>query len=135
MTEFIEFTFPCTDCLVAAACRDKKTIRNKDLHDSNGGRSQTIRCLALPIFNDKTSSYQKNILECIAELAWRVACHLNEDRGMNIPEQYRNFLIEYLGIFEYITNTTSWRKPLDEVAPFDKDEIKRKLNTAKTWLR
>ncbi len=129
--EFIQFGFPCTDCLVAAACKDRKDIRNKDLLDRRGG----IRCMALPIYDEKTNSHQKSLLECTANIIWDVACQLNEDRKMKIPSQYRHFLIEYLGIFQYIINSSSWRENLSEVAPFDTDEIKRKLNTAKTMLK
>lgn len=128
---FIEFTFPCTECLVAAACRERKQIKSKDLVD---GPSSRVRCLALPMYDDK-NSYQKSFLECVANIAWRVVEQLNEDRNMQIPEQYRHFLIEYLGVFQYIINTTSWRENLDEVAFFDKDEIKRKLKMANYWLK
>jgi hypothetical protein len=128
--DFIEFTFPCSDCLVAAACRERKDIKKKDLVDQD-----RTRCLALRAFDPKTSSYQKSFLEQMANITWRFACELNEDRDMKIPEQYRHFLIEYLGIFQYIINTTSWRENLPLVEEFDKDEVKRKLNTAKTWLR
>ena len=129
---FIEFTFPCKECLVAAACRERKTIKTKDLVDAMTGSG--IRCLALPMYDDR-SSYQKNFIECVANIAWRVTNQLNEDRNMKIPEQYRHFLIEYLGVFQYIINTTSWRENLKEVASFDKNEIKRKLKTAAVWLR
>ena len=131
MTKFIEFVFPCHDCIVSAACRSRQTISRKDLLDKTGG----VRCLALPEFNNDTSSHFKNVLECVAQLGWRIGCQLNEDRNMHIPEQYRHFLIEYLGIFEYITNTTSWREARKDVANFDKDEIKRKLDLARRFLR
>ncbi|MCK5608807.1 hypothetical protein KAR91_43440 [Candidatus Pacearchaeota archaeon] len=130
-SEFIQFGFPCNDCLVAAACKDRKNITNKDLLDKNRG----VRCLALPVYNVETNSHQKSLLECTANLIWDVAAQLNEDRKMKIPSQYRHFLIEYLAIFQYIINSTSWREGLKEVAPFDTDEIKRKLNTAKTMLK
>ena len=70
----------------------------------------------------------------MANITWRFACRLNEDRGQKIPSAYRHFLIEYLGIFQYIINTTSWRENLDEVAKFDTDEIKLKMKMAKSML-
>lgn len=122
--EFIEFIFPCKDCLVAAACKEKKTISNKDLFDMHG-----VRCLALPSFDKQSNnSYQKSAIECIANLVWRFACKLNEDRNMKIPSQYRHFLIEYLGVFQYIINSTSWSENINPVADFDKDEIRQKLS-------
>jgi hypothetical protein len=124
--DFIQFGFPCTDCLVAAACQDKKLIEKKDLLDFPGG----IRCLALPVFDTETSSHQKSLLECVANVIWDTACSLNEDRNMQIPEQYRHFLMEYLGIFQYIINTTSWNSNINPVADFDKFEIRRKMKTA-----
>ena len=123
MSKFIEFGFPCNECLVAAACTDKKRITSKDLLDQGPG----VRCLALPVYDHKTSSHQKMLLECLGGMLCRVARDLNEDRGMKIPEQYRHFLIEYLGIFEWITNSSSWTYNLPEVADFDKFEIRRKL--------
>jgi hypothetical protein len=124
--EFIQFGFPCTECLVAAACKDRKNIRNKDILDKQGG----IRCLALPVYDVETSSHSKSLLECVANVIWNTACQLNQDRKHKIPEQYRHFLIEYLGIFQYILNTTSWRENLNPVEEFDKFEIKRKMETA-----
>ena len=128
--EFIQFGFPCTDCLVSAACKDKKYIDKKDLLDQNRG----IRCLALPIYDTETSSHEKSLLECVANIIWNVACQLNEDRSMNIPEQYRHFLMHYLGIFQYIINTTSWRENLNPVADFDKFEIGEKIKQAAASL-
>jgi len=121
--DFIQFGFPCTDCLVAAACKDRKHVEKRDLLDQHGG----LRCLALPVYDVETSSHQKSLLECVANIIWNVACQLNQDRDMNIPEQYRHFLIEYLGIFQYIINTTSWRENVNPVADFDKYEIRRKM--------
>ncbi len=94
--DFIQFGFPCVDCLVSAACQDKKRIDRKDFLDKTGG----VRCLALPDFDKKTSSHQKSLLECVANIIWKVACDLNQERGMKIPEQYRHFAMEYLGIFK-----------------------------------
>jgi hypothetical protein len=128
--EFIQFGFPCTDCLVSAACQDKKHVDRKDFLD----RSGAIRCLALPQYDNQTSSHEKSLLECVANIIWNVACRLNEDRSMKIPEQYRHFLIDYLGIFQYIINTTSWEANLNPVAEFDKFEIRKKIKHAVSSL-
>jgi hypothetical protein len=128
--DFIQFGFPCIDCLVSAACQDKKHVDRKDFLDRTGG----IRCLALPEYDKQTSSHQKSLLECVANVIWDTACSLNEDRDMKIPEQYRHFLMEYLGIFQYIINTTSWNSNINPVADFDKFEIKRRLEFASRLL-
>jgi hypothetical protein len=128
--DFIQFGFPCIDCLVSAACQDKKHVERKDFLDRAGG----IRCLALPEYDKQTSSHQKSLLECVANIIWDCACSLNEDRGMKIPEQYRHFLMEYLGIFQYIINTTSWNTNINPVADFDRLEIKSRLDFASRLL-
>jgi hypothetical protein len=128
--DFIQFGFPCIDCLVSAACQDKKHVDRKDFLDRTGG----IRCLALPEYDKQTSSHQKSLLECVANIIWDCACSLNEDRGMKIPEQYRHFLMEYLGIFQYIINTTSWNTNINPVADFDRLEIKSRLDFASRLL-
>ena len=130
--EFVQFGFPCTDCLVAAACRDKENVRNKDLLDHSGGGG--IRCLALPTYDKETSSHSKSLLECVANVIWNTACELNQDRGMKIPTGYRHFLIAYLGIFQYVINTTSWDHNLEQIADFDKFEIRNKIKTAMKLL-
>ena len=126
MSEFIEFGFPCIDCLDAAACKDRTHIRNKDLLDQQGGG---VRCLALPTFDPETSSHEKMLIECLASMSWRIGQKLNDDRDgiKKMPAQYRHFLIEYLGILEWITNSTSWRENFDQVADFDKFEIRNKM--------
>jgi hypothetical protein len=121
--KFIEFGFPCNECLVAAACKDKKRIKNEDLLDRTGG----VRCLALPAFDHNTSSHQKMLIECLAKMLCRITPDLNEDRNMKIPQGYRHFLIQYLSVLEWITNSTSWRENFDEVKYFDREEIKFKL--------
>jgi hypothetical protein len=42
--------------------------------------------------------------------------------------------MEYLGIFQYIINTTSWNSNINPVADFDKFEIKRRLEFASRLL-
>jgi hypothetical protein len=130
MTEFIEFIFPCTDCLVAAACKQRTKISKKELLDGN---SYAIRCLALPMYDKETSSHIKSLLECIAHLAWKLASQLNEDRQSKVPSGYRHFLIEYLKIFGYITNSTSWHA-CRNVQPFDSFEVKERLKNLSNFL-
>ena len=136
MSEFIEFVFPCTDCLVTAACKDRKRVSNKDLLD----RTNVIRCLALPEYDRKISSHTKMLLECLSQMSWRVGQKLNDEKGdsplttKKIPVAYRHFLIEYLSIFEWITNSTSWRENFNEIADFDKFEIRQKLKTVGSML-
>ena len=135
MYDFIEFVFPCDDCLVSAACKDKKRITKKDLLDQKTG---SVRCLAMPNFDPLSldTCLAKVFISCMANMAWKFADHLrNEDRSKGIPEEYRHFLIDYLAILQYVVNTTSWVGGMEKVADFDKDEIRRKLDFAKTWLR
>jgi hypothetical protein len=131
MAKFIEFLFPCTDCLVAAACKDRRRISKKDLLDGNSG---AIRCLAVPMYDGNQSSHVKNLMECLAHLAWRISNQLNEDRDSKIPSGYRHFLLEHIRLFCYITNSTSWRGELIEVAKFDKLEIKNRVNRLASFL-
>jgi len=130
--DFIEFVFPCTDCLVAAACRDRKQIKKLDFLDYPSANG--IRCLALQQYDTTSNSHEKALLESVANITWRIAGRLNEDRGMKIPEQYRHFLMEYLAVFQYILNTTSWNSNVNPVAEFDKFEIRNKMKTAMKML-
>jgi hypothetical protein len=131
MFDFIEFVFPCDQCLVSAACKDKKQITIKDFNDRNGG----VRCLALPSFDSTQDSLAKVFVSCVAGITTRFADHFrNEEQSVGVSEEFRHFLIDYFAILQHIANSTSWRERTDGIADFDKRELKLKLERAIRWL-
>lgn len=125
--EFVEFNFPCIECLVRAACQDKPIII-KDLADS-----ANPRCIAMPNVNhNDKESYTKAFLECWANIGWRAIQRVKSEDAERIPPKYIDFLIDNIGLLQWIINSQSWED--GEMHDFDLYEAKRKLEKAKGWL-
>lgn len=129
-SEFIQFQFPCTDCIVRAACKEKpKDERLKHLLI----RQNTIPCLALPRIFPELKPYQKGLVECWANIGVDILCrmHKTEDPktsteiNNNIPMQYLILMGQMSYILQWIINSTSWEE--GSLKQFDRDEINRKL--------
>ena len=125
--EFIQFTFPCTECLVRAACNSKPT-KMQELAD----RGVDTRCIVMPKI-EKDNTYLKTFMECWANLGWDAVSRIKREEGTgHIPPQYIDFLIDALGLLQWMSNSKSWE---DGIAhDFDLSEVRRKLKTAKGWL-
>jgi len=130
--EFIQYTLPCTTCIVQAACKDNDKIKQ---HDINLSRPS----LSLPIFKDK--SYHKGILECMLNLQKQIMDKVsrtediedfNKQEVDKLPMQYIHILIDMSAILCHIVNSTSWRE--GELFEFDRYEIKRRLTRLSRWL-
>jgi len=89
----------------------------------------------MPKFDSTKDCLPKVYISCFANITTRFADHFrNEEQSAGVTEEYRHFLIDYFAILQHIVNSTSWREGLDEVAEFDKEEIKAKLKRAINWL-
>jgi len=128
--EFVQFTFPCTDCLVRAACNQKGKPPIK---------IQRKTCLAIPEWDQNKKTYIKGLYECLINLSWDATKSLrqlkydtNSNLANSIPSEYINFLIDILGTLQWIINSTSWRE--GELYNFDSIEIKNKLKHLSGWL-
>jgi len=130
--EFIEYMFPCNECLVQAACKDNAKIKNTDINRHRPS-------LALPIFKDK--SYHKGLLECMMNLQKRIMDKVSRDEGTEdfdkqdidkIPMKYVHLLIDMSAILCHMVNSTSWRE--GELFEFDRIELKRRLTRLERWL-
>ena len=121
--EFIQFNFPCTDCIVRAACKYQPS--KKDLY-----RRGSIPCLALPKVEDK--SYHKMLIECWANLGFNILNHVSKlelpigvNKDNQVPASYIRAMHQMTKAIGYMVNSTSWRE--GQLLPFDKMEIDEKL--------
>jgi hypothetical protein len=125
--EFIQFNFPCVDCLVRPACEDKpkKMIEIFD--------KQNPRLLAMPNMKD-VNDYLKVFIECWANIGFDALDKIRNAQSMNgIPEKYGNFLIENINLLQWIVNSTSWRE--SEIFDFDIYEVRHKLRVMRRWIK
>lgn len=126
--EFIQFEFPCKECLVRAACQEKPA-KLSDLLEQ-----MRTRCLSMPNYDDKNpkNSYSKTFLECWANIGWTAIGRIKSEDANKIPPKYIDFLIETIGLIQWIVNSSSWEDGTQH--DFDLHEARRKANTAKGWL-
>ena len=127
--EFLEFNFPCKDCLVRAVCEEKPNITDKEKQDLID-RVRT-HCLTIPyVAEDK--HYHKMLIECWINMGKAVfdsVGNVENPHGMNaelkVPISMIFQLRDMANIGQYIVNTLSWQK--GELHDFDIDEVRRKL--------
>jgi hypothetical protein len=126
-SEFVQFNFPCADCLVRAACKEQpKNEVIKHLYDKNAPR-----CLAIPELPPDVA-YIKGLLECWANLGATIINnmqksedpHTSMETHSKIPMQYIMLMGQMAYLFQWIVNSTSW--DLGILQGFDKQEIRIK---------
>lgn len=122
--EFIQFDFPCSDCIIRAACKYKPTAKD-DLYGRAG-----LPCLALPFVKEK--SYHKMLIECWANLGFDLLNHVSKlefpigvNKDNQVPSSYIRAMQQMTKAIGYMVNSASWRE--GELFPFDKLEIDKKL--------
>jgi len=128
--EFVQFTFPCSDCIVRAACKDQERLTVKDLYNT-----KSAKCLTIPKLEDD-KSYHKVLMECMANLFKDIMGSVQKDEdpiGVNkenkLPYRYVTLFYQMACAMQYMVNSTSWK--IGELKDFDRDEINRKLKLAK----
>ncbi len=131
--EFIEYHFPCSVCIVQAACKDRQRIRGPIEKVETG-----VPSLGVPKFK-KGKTYHKGILECLMNVQKRVMDKVSRTEGPNrvqekdkLPMQYLNVMIGVSEILCHMVNSTSWEE--GELFEFDRIEIKRRLSKLEGWL-
>ena len=126
--DFIQFNFPCKDCLVRAACQDKPgNDQIKHLYDMDNPR-----CLAIPKFNSDEKTYMKALIECMANLFPTVINNMQKSEDPqtsrethnNIPMQYVIMLGQMTALMQWIVNSTSL--DIGELQDFDRFEVNKK---------
>ena len=124
--EFVEFTFPCKECIVTAMCQDYTRLKKKDQLDVRS------MCLAVPKFGEKEGPYHKLLLECMANISKRITSAVDKAEDPigtntvnNIPHRYVLMMCHMTEIMVYMTNSTSWET--GKLENFDEFEINRKL--------
>jgi len=126
-SDFVEFNFPCKDCLVRAACKDKpknETIRH--LYDAHNPR-----CLAVPNLPPDVT-YTKCLIECWVNIGTRIINGMQKteepktcrETCNNIPMQYVMMLGHMANLMQWMINSTSWEK--GTLHDFDAREIRLK---------
>ena len=130
--EFIQYRFPCGECLVQAACKDRKRVRKEVKNVRND-----VASLGVPRFKDK--SYHKGLLECLMNIQKDIINKVSRNEGTDniqvpdqLPMQYVHLMISMADILCHMINSTSWRE--GELFEFDRAEIKRRLSHLKGWL-
>jgi len=130
--EFIQFRFPCNECLVQAACKDRKRVKQqvKEI-------MQDVPSLGVPRFKNK--SYYKGLIECLINIQKQVVDKVSRNKGAdnkqeqdNLPMQYVHLIISMSDILCHMINSTSWRE--GELFEFDRMEIKQRLTQLERWL-
>jgi hypothetical protein len=127
---FLEFNFPCKECIVRAACKDKpKNEAIKHLYDVND-----ILCLTLPKFPSKIA-YHKGLIECWANIGVSIINNMKKSEDPktsrethnNVPMQYVMLLGKISYLLQWIVNSTSWEK--GELKDFDQREVSMKCDS------
>ena len=128
--QFVQFIFPCKDCLVRAACKEKPDNEGVKsvLFNDNGNP----RCLAVPKL-PLDITYHKGVLECWAVLGAELMSALQKSEDPktlkethnNIPMQYVSLMGKMSYLLCYMVNSTSWN--LGELQEFDRFEIKQRI--------
>jgi len=129
--DFIQFTFPCKDCVVAAICKEKPK-NAKELILEHG---HAVRCLTIPKFDDPLKSYHKGLLECWANIGHDILYTLEKQTSENLKTEKRNkiprdflyFMTHVSDILQWMVNSYSWKSGRSE--DFDIKEINMKLKS------
>ena len=127
--QFIELSMPCTECIVAAICKDKpRSILKKD--------DIFPFVLAMRKFDEKKKIYRKGLIECWANMGWRLVSNMRTSEYKQFPKnvapEFVDVLIELSNTIQYIINSKSWRD--GEKHDFDKSEIALRIKKALTWV-
>lgn len=139
--EFIQYMFPCAECLVQAACEDYNMLRILD--DKKKINVRDIRnnrpSLAVPIFDQTKKSYHKGFMECWANIGASLMNKVDKTEDPvkhqkvdNLPMSYVHVLQAMTQIMCHMVNSTSWEE--GELYEFDRIEIKRRLSKLKGWI-
>ncbi len=139
--KFIQYMFPCSECLVQAACQDHNKLRilkNKDKIKIDNIRSDRPS-LAVPIFDLNVKSYHKGLMECWANMGASLMNKISKTEDPikhqkvdNLPMAYVHVLCGMAQIMCHMVNSTSWQE--GELHGFDRIEIKQRLSKLKGWL-
>ena len=136
--EFIQYMFPCSECLVQAACKEHKHLRI--LKDKKKIKIRDIRSnrpsLAVPIFDPNNKTYHKGLMECWANMGASMMNRVSKEEGPikhqkldNLPMSYVHILQAMAQIMCHMVNTTSWEE--GKLYEFDQIEIKQRLSRLK----
>jgi len=137
--KFIQYMFPCDECLVQAACQDHDRLRilkNRDKIKPEYIRSDRPS-LAVPVFRGK--SYHKGLIECWANMGQSMMGKVSKEeepvkhqKKDNLPMAYVHILHAMAQIMCHMVNSTSWEE--GELFEFDQVEIKKRLTQLKGWI-
>jgi hypothetical protein len=129
--EFIQFIFPCKDCLVRAACKEKPKNNESIIHLYD---VDAARCLTLPKFPSKVA-YTKGLLECWANIGVGIINRMQKtedpqtcsETNNKIPMQYVMLMGQMSYLLQWMINSTSWER--GELQDFDRQEIRLKCKS------
>jgi len=129
-SKFVQFNFPCKDCLVRAACKEKPGNDEaiKHLYDDN---QFDHRCLTLPKFPSKIA-FTKGLLECWANIGVDIINNMQKSEDSktskettnNLPMQYVMLMGQMSYLLQWMINSVSWER--GELQDFDRQEINLK---------
>jgi len=139
--EFIQYVFPCVECLVQAACQDHDRLRI--IKDRKEIQTRHIRSdrpsLAVPKFDLNDKTYHKGLIECWANMGASMMNKVSKEedpikhqKADNLPMPYVHILIAMTQIICHMVNSTSWEE--GTLHEFDRIEIKARLSKLKGWI-
>lgn len=129
--KFTQIGFPCIDCLVSATCRDKPHNQVADPKDFYP------MMLAFRKWDESKKVYRKGLLECWVNMG-RMVIDKARDKDCTYKPQsvnpaFLDFILEIIGILEYIINSTSWN--VGQKQEFDIIELQKQLDAARGWIK
>ena len=131
--EFIQFVFPCKDCLVQAICKDKDHMNSV----TNLDKDKVM--LGVPLFETGTP-YFKGLMECWVNLGSTIIQSLSKDTIKNtlhtadgIPIPFAQMLLSLPYVLRYMINSTSWVD--GQLYEFDEDILKRRIITLSKHMK
>ena len=101
---FYQLDMPCIDCLVAAICKDKPT-------ETTFKHGVFPMVLAIKKWDESKKVYRKGLIECWANLGWKIFSHMRTSEFRELPDEitpeFLDVLIEMANTIQYIINSTS----------------------------
>lgn len=119
--------FPCTECLVQAACTDKPKT-SKDIYSI---------CLLIPKWDESCKIYRKGLIECWVNMGLTILQNQRDFTHEGMPQEssptFNEALFEIVQLLQYIINSTSWR--MGERYDFDIEEMQTQVRKISHWIK
>jgi hypothetical protein len=131
--EFFEGVIPCRGCLVRAVCQDLNMVPEELKKRLTEFRST---CLLPPQPNSQEKNYRKCLLECWANLGYRLVYRMSDGDKKEDPvfinPRLAVLIKELAYLSQWIINSSSWAE--GKIYEFDLFEITHKLRRIESLI-